>query len=169
MESPLSYPAWLWIPITLGAAFAQTLRNAAQRRLTKELGTLGATLVRFVYGLPFAVLWVTLVQAWTGAAWPRFTGAAIGWIVIGAVSQIVATAFLLRGREARSFAPGVAYSKTETTRGAIFGLFSLGDPLGVPVVIAVVLGTLGVLLLSPADPQRPLRALIAGWSTRPAL
>jgi drug/metabolite transporter (DMT)-like permease len=31
----------LWIPITIWAAFAQTDRNAAQRHLTAELGTLG--------------------------------------------------------------------------------------------------------------------------------
>jgi hypothetical protein len=47
---------WWWIAITLWAAFAQTIRNAAQRSLTAELGTLGATLVRFLYGLPFAFL-----------------------------------------------------------------------------------------------------------------
>ncbi len=51
-------PDWLWIPVTVCAAFAQTMRNAAQRSLTVELGTLGATLVRFLYGLPFALLWL---------------------------------------------------------------------------------------------------------------
>ncbi|HTQ01217.1 MAG TPA: EamA/RhaT family transporter, partial [Casimicrobiaceae bacterium] len=45
----------MWIPITIFAAFAQTVRNAAQRHLVSELGTLGATLVRFLYGLPFAL------------------------------------------------------------------------------------------------------------------
>ena len=39
---------WLWIPVTVWAAFAQTLRNAAQRHLVTDLGTLGATLVRFL-------------------------------------------------------------------------------------------------------------------------
>ena len=41
-------PDSLWIPITIGAAAAQTARNAAQRHLTPILGTLGATLVRFL-------------------------------------------------------------------------------------------------------------------------
>ena len=41
-------PDWLWIPITIFAALAQTVRNAAQRHLTPILGTLGATLVRFL-------------------------------------------------------------------------------------------------------------------------
>jgi drug/metabolite transporter (DMT)-like permease len=161
-------PDWLWIPITLWAAFAQTLRNAAQRRLTPELGTLGATLVRFLYGLPFALIWLVIVQRWTGAVFPDPAAAFIGWVVVGAVSQIGATAFLLRAMQERSFTLGVAYSKTEIIQVAIFGLIFLGDRLTWPTLAAVALGTVGVLLLSPADPKRPLVALVAGWSARPA-
>jgi hypothetical protein len=54
----VTHAVWLWIPVTIWAAFAQTIRNAVQRGLTAELGTLGATLVRFLYGLPFAALWL---------------------------------------------------------------------------------------------------------------
>jgi drug/metabolite transporter (DMT)-like permease len=159
----------IWIPITITAALAQTLRNAAQRRLTSELGTLGATLVRFLYGLPFAALWLAIVREWTGAALPETGVVFMAWVVLGAVSQIVATAFLLRAMQERSFALGVAYSKTEIIQVAIFGLIFLGDRLSTSTVLAVFIGTIGVLLLSPADAQRPVRALIAGWSTRPAL
>jgi|SRR5882672_428991 len=160
---------WIWIPITICAALAQTLRNAAQRRLVKDLDTLGATLVRFLYGLPFAALWLAIVQSWNGSSLAHWNGAFVAWTVLGSVSQIVATAFLLRAMEERSFALGVAYSKTEIIQVAVFGLIFLGDPLGATTIVAVVLGTLGVLLLSPADPKRPLRALAGGWSTRPAL
>jgi len=69
-------PDWLWIPITIGAALAQTARNAAQKNLTASLGALGATLVRFLYGLPFALLWLAIVKTAGGYAWPepRATG-----------------------------------------------------------------------------------------------
>src|SRR5262245_5645155 len=113
---------WIWIPITICAAFAQTLRNAAQRRLTTELGTLGATLVRFLYGLPFAIIWLAVVHVWTGAALPRGNAVFFAWVVLGAVSQIFGTAFLLRAMQERSFALGVAYSKTELIQVALFGL-----------------------------------------------
>ena len=63
-------PDWLWIPVTIWAAFAQTLRNAAQRHLIAQLGTLGATLVRFLYGLPFAALWLLAVHAGVGPRVP---------------------------------------------------------------------------------------------------
>ena len=59
----------LWIPVTVFAAFAQTVRNAAQRQLIVELGTLGATLVRFLYGLPFALAWLVVVAiVWRDAS-----------------------------------------------------------------------------------------------------
>ena len=83
---------WLWIPISVWAAFAQTMRNAAQRQLTGELGTLGATLVRFLYGLPFAALWLYGVHAVGELQLPSPNGAFWGWIGLGAVSQIAATA-----------------------------------------------------------------------------
>jgi hypothetical protein len=48
----------LRIPATLAAAAAQTARNAMQRHLVESLGTVGATQVRFLYGLPFALMFL---------------------------------------------------------------------------------------------------------------
>ena len=160
---------WLWIPVTVWAAFAQTVRNAAQRHLTAELGTLGATLVRFLYGLPFAVLWLLLVSKIGPTALPQSNTPFFLWVLVGAVSQIAATALLLRTMQARNFALGVAYSKTEVLQVAVFGLAFLGDRISAPAALAVAAGTLGVLLLSPADKERPLRALLTGWTSRTAL
>jgi drug/metabolite transporter (DMT)-like permease len=165
----MSYPDWLWIPITLWAAFAQTLRNAAQRGLTARLGTLGATLVRFLYGLPFALLWLWAVLAFTGEALPAPGPGFAAWVALGALSQIAATALLLRTMEERNFALGVAYSKTEIIQVALFAFVALGDRLGVAGLLAIACATVGVLLLSPADPKRPLRALAAGVTGRAAL
>jgi drug/metabolite transporter (DMT)-like permease len=160
---------WLWIPVTVWAALAQTVRNAAQRHLTTELGTLGATLVRFLYGLPFALLWLIVVGEWVATPVPSPAGTFIVWVLMGAVSQIAATALLLRTMQARNFALGVAYSKTEVLQVAVLGLAFLGDPLSAPATLAVAAGTFGVLLLSPADKERPLRALLTGWTSRTAL
>lgn len=161
--------SWLWIPITLCAALAQTLRNAAQRHLTKSLGTLGATLVRFLYGLPFALLWLAAVHLVGGYPLPVPNAAFAGWVVLGAIAQITATALLLRVMQERNFTLGVAYSKSELIQVAVFGYVFLGDRIGALTALAIGLGTLGVLLFSPADPQRPLRALLTGWTTRSAL
>lgn len=160
---------WLWIPITIWAAFAQTIRNAAQKGLTASLGALGATLVRFLYGLPFALLWLIAVKTVGNVGWPVLGIEFLGWVCLGAMSQIVATALLLRVMAERNFTLGVAYSKSDVLQVAVFGFIFLGDVPSLGAGIAVVFGTLGVLLLSPPDRERPLRALLTGWTTRSAL
>lgn len=159
----------LWIPVTIWAAFAQTLRNAAQRHLTAELGTLGATLVRFLYGLPFAALWLAGVQLAAAGEIAAPARPFFAWVLLGSVGQILATALLLRTMQERNFALGVAYSKTEVLQVAVFGLVFIGDPISLRTAAAVASGTLGVLLLSPADPNQPLRTLVTGWTSRSAL
>jgi drug/metabolite transporter (DMT)-like permease len=153
---------WLWIPVTIWAAFAQTIRNAVQRGLTAELGTLGATLVRFLYGLPFALLWLFLVQKFVAVSLPSPSGIFLAWVLIAAIAQIAAMACLLRTMEERNFALGVAYSKSEILQVAVFALAFLGDPITLASGMAIAAGTAGVLLLSPAG-------LSAGFSSRTAL
>ena len=160
---------WLWMPITIGAALAQTLRNAAQRHLTAELGTLGATLVRFLYGLPFAVAWLVVLDAQSGVARPAIPLSFPAWVLLGAATQIIATALLLRTMADRSFALGVAYSKTEVVQVAIIGFILLGDPVSLPVAIAVIVATVGVLLISLPAGDRSLGIFLRGWTSRTAL
>ena len=45
-------PPWLWIALTVGAALAQTFRNAAQRQLTATLGTRDGALALLTVTLP---------------------------------------------------------------------------------------------------------------------
>jgi drug/metabolite transporter (DMT)-like permease len=161
--------AWLWLPITVLASLAQTLRNAAQRHLTVDLGTLGATLVRFLYGLPFAAAWLLVLLGTARFDLPVPDGAFFLWVGGGAVMQLAATAFLLRAMAERNFALGVAYSKTEIVQVAIFGTLFLGDPLTLATAVSVVLATSGVLVLSSAAGERPLAALVRGWTSRAAL
>ena len=56
----------LWAVFTLIAAAAQTARNAMQRELTATLGTVGATHVRFLFGFPFALVFLAGVVFATG-------------------------------------------------------------------------------------------------------
>jgi drug/metabolite transporter (DMT)-like permease len=164
-----SAPLWLWIPLTIGAALAQTVRNAAQRGLTAELGTLGATLVRFLYGLPFAALWFAAVWWSADVSLPAPLRAFFFWILLASIAQIAATALMLHIMRERNFALGVAYAKTEVLQIVVFGLAFLGDPAGPATIVAVTCGMLGALLLAPADKARPLRSLASGWTSRSAL
>jgi drug/metabolite transporter (DMT)-like permease len=157
-------PPWLWIVFTLCAAFAQTLRNLVQRELTTTLGTAGATHVRFLYGLPFGILFLIAVLVVTGRPLPVPTVEALAWIFAGALTQIAATALLLLAMQERSFVVVTAYIKTEPVLVAIFGLALLGDPLTLGLAGAILLATAGVLLMSlPKGPTEDL------FSTRPLL
>ena len=97
-------PSWFWSPLTVFAAAAQTVRNTAQRHLAAELGTLGATLVRFLYGMPVLAAWLCLVLAVGGFPQPTLSSAFAAWVVVAALSQMAGTALLLRAMAERSFA-----------------------------------------------------------------
>ncbi|MGE3691878.1 MAG: EamA/RhaT family transporter [Novosphingobium sp.] len=140
--------ALLWVPFTLIAAVAQLFRNGAQAGLTAKIGTLGATQVRFVFGLPFAVLFLAMALAISGDNMPAFTPAALGWTLAGALCQIGGTAMMLVVMGQRAFGVAYAYIKTEPAIVALLGVVLLGDHLPLPAWLAVGVVTLGVLLAS---------------------
>ena len=141
------------------------MRNVAQRHLVAELGTLGATLVRFLYGLPYAALFLYLVTVFTGAGIPAGNAKFLVWVLTGALAQTAATALLLRTMQERNFALGVAYSKSEVLQVAIFGFAFLGDPLTLPALLAVISGTAGVLLISPPRGAFSSRTSVLGLAS----
>ena len=138
----------LWAIFTVIAAAGQVLRNAQQRELTQSLGTVGATHVRFLFGLPFGLLFLALVLVGTGLPLPPLNGAMLTWTVIAALAQIGATALLLAAMRERSFVVITAYAKTEPMQVAVFGLAFLGDAVSAGAAAAIVIATAGVLLVS---------------------
>ncbi len=140
--------AWLWVVFTVLASGGQALRNALQRDLTKTLGTVGATHVRFLYGLPFGLLFLALALTFTGTRLPPLNQTMIGWTLVGALAQICATALLLAAMRDKNFVVVTALSKTEPVHVALFGLVVLGDQLTAGLVIAILIATAGVLFMS---------------------
>jgi drug/metabolite transporter (DMT)-like permease len=138
----------LWIVFTLFAATAQTARNATQRELTAALGAAGATHVRFLFGLPFALLFLASVCVVLGRLPPQPTMAFWPAVFAGALTQIAATALMLMTMEQRSFVVSIAYIKTEPIMVAIFGYLLLRDPVTPATAIAILVATLGVVLIS---------------------
>lgn len=138
--------ASLWIPFTLLGAAGQVVRNAMQRGLTAQLGTLGATHIRFLFGFPFSLVFLGLVLAVTGdrLSWPD-TGF-WPWLVTGGMAQILATALMLAAMNERSFVVTTAYLKTEAIQAAIFGFIFLADHLTALKVAAILIATIGVVI-----------------------
>ncbi len=139
---------WLWAVFTVIAAAAQTVRNATQRELTKKLGTVGATHVRFLFGLPFALIFLVGVMLALGRGLPTPDPIYWVWVVDGAGMQFAATALMLAAMGERSFVVTIAYIKTEPIQVALFGLILLGDPVTLPMAVAIVTATAGVVLMS---------------------
>lgn len=138
----------LWIFATLTAAAAQTARNAMQSSLTASLGTIGATQVRFLYGFPFAVVFLVIVTVAAGEAPPAANVRFLAFTGAGAIAQIVGTALLLAAMRERSFSVATAFGKTEAVQVAVFGLLLLGDALTVLRAAAIVIATAGVFLIA---------------------
>jgi drug/metabolite transporter (DMT)-like permease len=104
--------------------------------------------VRFLFGFPFAILFLIGVFIFSGSALPRPGLNFIPWLLAGALFQIGATATMLAAMGQRSFVVVVAYIKTEPIQVAIFGLIFLGDLVSVPIMAAILIATAGVIVMS---------------------
>ena len=159
----------LWIPITIAAAFLQNLRSALQKHLQGSLGTRGASFVRFGYGFPVAALYVVLLHYGFGYAFPALNWSFVAWAMIGGVAQIFATIMLVHLFSLRNFAVGTAYSKTEPVQAAVFGFILLGEKLTPAAAGAIVVGVIGVMLISMARMPLSWRNLVVALGSRTAL
>ena len=83
----------LWIPITIVAAFMQNARSALQKHLKGRLSTLGATYVRFLYALPFAILYVAALDIFGGKSLPEPNRLFFLYVVLGGIA-LCATQFI---------------------------------------------------------------------------
>lgn len=138
----------IWIPITIAASFAQVLRNAAQRSVMGGTGPWGATLVRFLFGLPFTVVFVAVALALTHGEQPRFTPAFWMAALLGGASQIAATAALLVAMRRAGFAVATAVQQSSIPLAAILGLIAYGETLSLTGWIGVALTSAALLAVT---------------------
>lgn len=137
----------LWAAATVAAAAFQVGRNALQRGMMSRTGPWGATLVRFLFGLPFSLAFTGLALALTPDIHPQF-GAAFWWPALtGALAQVVATAALLLAMHYAGFAIGTALQQSSVPLAAIAGLLVFGDNLSALGWWGVAVTTIGLALL----------------------
>lgn len=136
----------MWAPITVLAAIALLARNALQSGLTAEIGTLGATMVRFVYAMPWVILFHAIGMVMTGGHLPDLTMAFLAPVAGGAFGQIGGTALMLRAMHLRGFAVANAYIKMEPVLLALGGWWLLGDALSLLTWAGIAIATAGVLV-----------------------
>src|SRR5260221_11603625 len=134
-----------------------------QRALTAALGTVGATHVRFLFGFPFALVFLAGVLLWSGESLPRPGAVFWAWVLDGALAQIAATALMLAAMSDRSFVVVYAYIKTEPVQVALFGLVFLGDAVTPVMAAAIVTATAGVVIMAiKPDTPSSLTATLLG-------
>lgn len=140
-------PIWSFVPIAIVAAALQTARNGLQRGLLDDIGPWGATLVRFLFGLPFALIWLAGVFALSPGA-----PAVLGWgflilAATGGVAQILATAAMLVAMRRTSFALGTAFQNAALPFSALAGL-AFGDVLNMTAWAGIAAASVGLGILS---------------------
>ena len=159
----------LWIPITIAGAFLQNARSALQKHIKGRLTTLGATYVRFLYALPFALLYVIALHTWGGMPLPRPNGLFALYTVLGSFTQITFTGLLIWLFSFRKFTVGTTYSKTEVLQIAILGFFILGDTLTAMTGLAIAVAVVGVIVLSAGQTKVSAATLLTSLVEKPTL
>jgi drug/metabolite transporter (DMT)-like permease len=160
-------PAWLWAVFTVTAAAAQTARNAMQRDLIAKIGMAGATHVRFIFALPFAVLFLIVEWLAIGLDLPALSLKTCLWACVGAAAQTVATALMLAAMRDRSFVVSIAFTKIEPIIIAIFGILFLHETPSPGVAVAIFIATAGVMLMSWPRTTPDVEKSLRDWT--PAL
>ena len=138
----------LWVGAVLVGALAQTGRNATQAGLTAALGTIGATQVRFLFGLPFALVFLGLAALTTHQSPPLPGPVSLAWATGGALAQIAGTALMLAVMKSENFGVTTAWLKIEPVLVALVGWALLGDSLTPAAMAAIAVAVAGVLILS---------------------
>jgi len=159
----------LWIPITLAAAFLQNLRSALQKHVKDRLTTAGASYTRFLYAVPFALLYLASISQITDSPVPNINADFVVYCLVGGTAQIVGTALLVSLFSLRNFAVGTTYSKTEAIQTAVFGIVILGDSISALAASAILISLIGVLTLSVGKSAVTSKSLVMAWTERPAL
>lgn len=144
----------LWVLISFSAAFFQNVRSALQKHLKGQLTTTGATFSRFVFAAPLIVGVLAILVTFGGYNLPAPNTRFFGFMILGGVSQITATALLVHLFGLRNFAVGTTFSKTETVQAALFGVIVLSDAITPMAVVALLVSLVGVVLISSTNGLR---------------
>ncbi|MDO7844026.1 DMT family transporter [Sphingomonas immobilis] len=160
----------LWLPAALIGGALQAWRTAVQRRVSRTLSVNAAGLVRYLYGLPFAVALMLGYQcAVAPAAFPQLGPWFVPFCIGGGLAQIVATNLLLMAFGERNFVVGTAYSKTEAVQSALLSVFLLGDHLSLATWIGIGFGVAGVMILSTGGKRLSPRDFLIALTQKAAV
>jgi drug/metabolite transporter (DMT)-like permease len=150
----------LWLPATLLAGLLQAWRTAVQARVRDTLSVNAAGLVRYLYGLPVAILLLWIYRAQAGEGLPGLDNSFLPWSVAAGLAQLLATNLLLMAFGYRNYVVGTAYAKTEAVQGAVLAMVLLGEFLTPLSWAGIAVSVAGVLVLSTGGARLKLADLV---------
>ena len=159
----------IWLPASLLGGLIQAWRTALQERLRAQHSVSGAVLVRYLFGLPFAILFAAGWLARNEASLPTLEADFLGYAFFGAVTQMAGTVLLILSFGHRGFIVGTAFSKTEAIQVALVTALLFNERFAPLVWFGIVLGVAGILILSLGGRGMGLRQALASLRQPAAL
>ena len=138
-----------WVAITVIASLSQTLRSVFQKNLIEDVGVLASAYSRFVFALPFvALLSVLFLGAQEIFLLKTISLKAWFFLIAASICQILFTIILIKLFTLRSFAIGIAFSKTEVIQTTLLEILIIGFILTSHVFLSIIIGFIGMLFMS---------------------
>ena len=139
-----------WVFWAVLAAVMQSVRTAGQKYLVADISPMAATLVRYLYGLPFVAMYLGWLMWDRQVSWPPLTMAFVVYCLMAGFLQIVATVLLIRLFTLRNFAVGSCYVRTEVLMTALIGLVFFNEVVSLLGWLAMLACVSGLLLITIA-------------------
>jgi len=140
-----------WVGFTIVAALMQAIRTAGQKQLTSSVSPMSSTLIRYVFGLPFAIAYLIFLGDGHTQALLLEASKNTRFLVYGAMAglaQIAATFLLVKVFSFRNFTVGTSFAKTEAIQAAVLGTILFASTLTPLAWLAVAIGFFGIFIVS---------------------
>ncbi|MGV0034494.1 MAG: EamA family transporter [Candidatus Azotimanducaceae bacterium WSBS_2022_MAG_OTU7] len=137
-----------WVFWSLLAASMQAVRTAGQKYLIADISPLGATLVRYLFGLPFIAMYLGWLLVDRVAPVPAPSVLFLTYGIAAGFLQIIATVLLIRLFTLRNFVIGSCYIRTEILITAVIGLTVFGELVSGLGWMAMLTSVVGLVLIT---------------------
>ena len=138
-----------WVLITAIASLSQTLRSVFQKNIIEDVGVLASAYLRFIFALPFVTLLaIFFLDIEEFLILKNLSIKTWFFLVSASICQILFTIILIKLFTLRSFAIGVAFSKTEVIQTTLLEIVIIGFILTSHVLLAIIIGFIGMLFMS---------------------
>ena len=139
-----------WVFWALLAAVMQSVRTAGQKYLVADISPIGATLVRYLFGLPFVAVYLSWLLWDRQVSLPGISYSFVLYCLAAGFLQIVATVLLIRLFTLRNFAVGSCYVRTEVLVTAIIGLIFFSEVVSALGWLAMMTCVVGLIVITVA-------------------